>query len=75
MNTDDFVYNAIYKQCLKLGIHEHIAASEATSGLQDFQKNKFNGKPSGLIEHRIKIAKQRQKTINKGKQKRFGFAK
>jgi len=61
MNSSDYVYDQIYKGSLKEGVHEHIAADQATQGINDFNKNKYTGRPSKLIMHRISIAKAFEK--------------
>lgn len=58
--NNDFVYSQIYKGALAQGAKEKHAKDCAVMGLDDYKKGKFTGKPSKLIESRIKEARSKK---------------
>lgn len=53
----DVVYLAIYKGALKVGADERASHNAATTGLDDYKKNRFK-KATTLIMDKIKEAKR-----------------
>lgn len=58
MSPADYIYTQIYKGALHGGACERKAKDHAVMGLDDYKRNKYAGKPSRLIEERIKMAKR-----------------
>jgi hypothetical protein len=56
VNSEDFVYKAIFSGCIAKKVDQSIGHKHAVMGLDDYKKNKIAKKVSHLIEDRIKQA-------------------
>ena len=59
--TTDFVYENVYKECLKRGCKDTVARNAAQKLVDDYKKGKFRGKLSKHIEDAIKEAVKQNK--------------
>lgn len=60
MSPSDFVYKAIYRECMAKKIYERFAKEAAVSGVEDFKRGKFKTAQK-LIDQKIAEAKKRKK--------------
>ena len=57
----DYIYQEVYKLCLKAGVKSYIAQNKAVQIADQYKKNKYTGKLSKLIEQAIKDAVKESK--------------
>ena len=55
-NPRDFLYLSVRNECLNKGVSQAGANNAATKALNDFDRNRFNGKASKLIDEAVKTA-------------------
>lgn len=61
MSPADFIYEQVYRGAIKVGAREPISKDCAIKAMDDFKRNKFQGKAAALVGTYIKEAKRRSK--------------
>ena len=59
MKPEDFIYNQVYRGCLRAGCNEYLSKNTAVEALRRYKNNQFTT-PSKLVDELIKHAKKQK---------------